>query len=156
MSGSCYHEKTSWVSLEREGTPAKVMLCALCGTRLDYRPLRECDLATGPTEVLDKVAVETVKINGAESPGEPAAEEAAGQNEEVAASIANKRELVGGPGGMTEGGRCTKHGGEFPECDTGSGKAHHCTNSRWGGARSADGPCRCVSCHAWPKGMVTI
>ena len=42
---------------------------------------------------------------------------------------------------------CAKQGGEFAECDTGPGKAHHCTNSKWGKVGTFGGPCRCYTCH---------
>jgi hypothetical protein len=131
----CCHTRSVWSSLVGAGLKLKVLVCIDCGKNLDTRPLRDKDLPSGR---LPKIV----------------SEEPEGEEEAVSGNGTGEKEEVTVQEPTGPEGVCAKHGGCWPECDTGAGKAHHCANSGWGRRKLKHGPCSCVECHSWPEGLV--
>jgi hypothetical protein len=162
VSDDCSHEKTTTSNLSQHGVSAEVTVCSMCGTSLDYRPLKpvkDVPLVEG-TEVAEIEAriqqeakaakareiglvAEILEESGVTEalPDEPTGPAAA-----TAPAPAPQRDLeVDGPV------YCSKHGGKLEPCDHGAGKAHHCQHSKWGALRTFNSPCACYECHRWPS-----
>lgn len=124
VPGTCEHGKQERINLSSHGIAEEILVCSLCGIKLDSRPLREQDMRDlNPRAKLEPEHREV-------------RQESLSQPEATPATRAVNYQVA----------ICKKHGGDWPECTTGARKAHECTNSKWS-LGPALASCACRACH---------
>jgi hypothetical protein len=168
---TCTHEESVTSTLDKGGRLAEVTVCAACSHVLDYRPLREIDVAGSEEEMPAYEAAIQAQAKAAKAREiEAEAEASAGISATPTGRQADELHKIAGnppPGAgtvedvmvLTDTGStvvldpghrpaaCAKHGGGIKACDTGVRRAHNCHHSKWGKLRTFNSPCPCAGCH---------
>jgi hypothetical protein len=151
--------------MSSHGVMAEVTVCAACGKSLDYRPLRDVDLAGSEDEMpayeseiqakaraakaAEVLAESEAQAAGAEGPpgteGPPAATV---EDVDLLMDLGPHEETVKRNRNAHEAVLCEKHGGEIEPCDNGERRANFCHHSKWGRLGTFNAPCPCTGCHA--------
>jgi transcription elongation factor Elf1 len=174
---TCNHEESVTTDMSSHGVMAEVTVCAACGQSLDYRPLREVDVAGSEDEMPvyeSEIQAQARAAKAAEALAEAEAvilatptgrspddlhRACAGTEPPPEATVEDVDLLVDigpPPERSLERNRehahevvpCEKHGGEIEPCDTGERQAHNCQHGKWGSLRTFNSPCPCAGCHA--------
>jgi hypothetical protein len=150
---------------------AEVTVCAECGDALDYRPLREKDLAGSEDDMPVyeseiQARVKAAKAREVAVSATPTGKAPDDLHVAVAAAKVDAH-VEAEMSALTESGLveapvaratpihvasgtvvlCEKHGGTIAPCDTGARRANQCCHSKWGSLRTFNSPCACLECH---------
>jgi hypothetical protein len=161
---TCGHERSVTSNVSKHGVLAEITVCATCGEALDYRPLREKDLAGSEAEMPAYESEIQARAKAAKAEEIALASPTGKAPDDLHVAVAAAKVVPCDVEALTESGLvtparvplsvasgevvlCQKHGGTIVPCDVGARRANQCHHSKWGSLRTFNSPCACLECH---------